>query len=261
MKNIKKILFSIFLCLIIVLAALFVWIRNQRVVPILMFHEVALEEQHELNVISPENFEKLMNYLKSHNYHVISLNELVSAIKEHKSVSSKSVAITFDDGYENNYTLAFPILKKYQFPATIFVVSGLINTPNFLSSSQINEMIQSGLIEIGSHTKNHVYLPLYPNFEKVKDEIKDSKVELEKLFGIRVRYFCYPSGGFTKEIKNLVKEAGYEGACTTNRGYNPNNRDVFALKRIRLNNKDYDFSLMMKLSGYYTLLKKTRNSY
>ncbi len=258
-KNILKIFaFGIF----VLFVGFFSWASDKHVVPIMMYHHVDNKNHHELNTVSPENFEKQMAYLKRHGFHVIRFDELVSATAHHTKLPPKSVVITFDDGYLDNYLYAYPVLEKYQFPATIFVPSDLMNTTEgFLTWDQIKVMMNSGLVSIGSHTRTHVYLPDYPDFKKVEDEVVTSKRIIEEKIGKKVEYFCYPSGGFTYEIKDLLRRAGYKGACTTNRGRDRYNKDVFELKRVRFNNKDYGFSMWMKLSGYNNLFRKSRTPY
>lgn len=256
-KRFLSFLLIFFLCSSIGFA---IWIYDKHVVPILNYHHIDTKGYHELNVVSPQSFEKQMAYLKDHQYQVIRLSELFEAIRQNKKLPRKTVVLTFDDGSEDNYT-AFKILKKYGFTAIFFLPTDMMNTEGFLSWDQIKEMANAGM-DIGSHTRTHIYLPNYPDFEKVKDEIAGSKRILEEKLGIKIDYFCYPSGGFSNEIKELLKTAGYQGACTTNRGRGRLNKDVFELKRIRVKDKDTGgFSFLAKLSGYYNFFRKCRAPY
>jgi len=116
-------------------------------------------------------------------------------------------------------------------------------------------------IDIGSHTRHHAYLPELSRKEQ-EDEIKKSKWKLERNLGKRIEYFSYPIGGFSELIKKLVKEAGYKGACATNRGYDRLNKDVFELNRVRFSDNDNrDDILWIKLSGYYNLFREARKPY
>lgn len=245
---------------IVFLAVLAFWcgISNKYVVPIVMYHHVGYSQKPDKNTVSPEIFESQMTFLKKNKYRVISLEELVTAIKENRHFPQKSVVITFDDGYEDNYIHAFPILKKYGFSATIFVITDIIGTPGQLTLGQMNEMLSSGM-EMASHTQGHPYLPEQSS-ERQKKEIFGSKRVLQESLGIPVRHISYPSGGFNEQIKTFVKEAGYEGACTTNRGFARLNEDEYELKRIRLNNQDNkELFLWFKLSGYYNFFRKSVN--
>ena len=172
-----------------------------------------------------------MEYLKK-NYHVITMDELVEGIKSKRHFSHNTVVITIDDGYQNNYTYAYPVLKKYGFPAMVFLVANSMGSNTVLTWDEIKEMSQNG-ISFGAHTKNHVYLPLIKDKNVLWDEISGSKEMIERRAGFSVRYFCYPSGGFTKEIQSLVVKAGYRAAFSTNRGYDyQNNKDFYELRRV-----------------------------
>jgi peptidoglycan/xylan/chitin deacetylase (PgdA/CDA1 family) len=224
----------------------------------MMYHHVAETRSVRADTVSPQRFEWHMAYLRNHRFNVLSLDALAQAVRQKKSLPAKSVVITFDDGYEDNYTHAFPILKKYRFPATVFVSSDLMDMPGYLTSGQVEEMMAHG-IDIGSHTRTHVYLPDMTG-EKQLEEIRGSKERLEEVLGAPVKYFSYPAGGFTEQIKHLVREAGYHGACTTNRGYDRLNRDVFELKRVRFSDKDNrrDY-LWMKMTGFYNLFRRSKD--
>ena len=198
-----------------------------------------------------------MAYLKNHHYKVLPLGEVVDAIKAGKHLPFKSVVITFDDGYEDNYTEAYPILKKYGFTATIFLISDSINTDGFLKLEQIRDMLAHN-INFGAHTRTHAYLPGVSTQQR-RDEIFGSKKILEEQLGVKISNFAYPTGGFNDEIKKIVEEAGYASAVTTNRGHDRFNHDLYELKRVRLSDHDTrnDY-LWSKLSGFYNLFRKLK---
>ncbi len=257
----KKILkrFSIAGVLLIVLAGSYLfWVSDKYVVPIMMYHNVDYSDKPRMNLVTPENFAKQMAYLHKHGYHVIAFSELVNSIREKKPLPQKSVVITFDDGYEDNYTNAFPVLKQYHFPAIIFIVTDVVSKPGFLTWEQIKEMEKSD-ISFGSHTRLHTYLPSLDKAEQ-RNQIRGSKEILEQQLEHSIEYFAYPSGGFNNSIIALLKEAGYKAACTTNRGYHRSNDDPYIIKRIRFgNNDDLDISLWAKLSGCYQVFRKWKN--
>lgn len=247
--------------LILAIGGFLFWLSDKHTVPIMMYHQVIYREDPQSNWVSPQNFEWQMAYLAKHNYHVIPLSELVAATKAGRTLPRKSVVITFDDGYENNYFHAYRILKKYGFPAIIFVPSDQVsNADGYLKWEQIREMIAGG-IDIGSHTRTEAYLPDL-TVEQQRDEIRESKRILERNLGIPIDYFAYPIGGFSEEIKDITRGAGYKAACATNRGYDPLNKDVYELNRIRFSDKDNrpDY-LWIKLSGFYNLFRKAKHPY
>jgi peptidoglycan/xylan/chitin deacetylase (PgdA/CDA1 family) len=239
----------------------FFWLSPRYTVPILMYHRIG-DEQGSFSV-SPKNFTRQMEFLKKFKYRVISLEELVRSIREKKYIPKNSVVITFDDGYRNNFIYAYPVLKKLNFPATVFLISDFIDTkPEFLKWNEIMVMSKAN-ISFGGHTKTHYYLGI-PKDEKVAfEEISGSKKAIEKMTGLPADYFCYPSGGFNQRVKELVAQAGYQGACTTNRGFADYNSDVYELKRIKVTNSDAanPLSFWAKLSGYYNLFRKEKNPY
>lgn len=256
----KKIVAVFFAVVLFSALGVFLWARTHYVVPILMYHHVNGDGGFQLDTVSVDLFDWQMDYLKKHHYHVISLADLVKAIRAGRPVPHDSVVITFDDGYDDNYIYAYKILRKYQFPATIFVVSDRVGTPGFLTQAQMEEMAAHN-IAIGSHTRTHKYLPgVSPTVQR--EEIVGSKHRLEELLGREVDYFAYPSGGFSRRIAEMVRDAGYAGACATNRGYDRFNKDVYQLNRVRLSDKDNRIDyLWIKLSGMYNLFRQARDPY
>jgi peptidoglycan/xylan/chitin deacetylase (PgdA/CDA1 family) len=260
MNLFKRISLSV-LCFILLSAGAFAfWLSQKHTVPIIMYHRVNYTEKPQQSITSPENFRWQMEYIKKHGYQVIRLADLVQAQKTGKRLPKKSVVISFDDGTEDNYTYAFPILKEYGFPAIIFIPFKHVDLNDFLKTAQIKEMLAAG-IDFGSHAYHHAYLPDLP-LDQQKLEIFESKHALEKTFGIPIDYFAYPVGGFMPQTKQMVIEAGYKAACTTNRGEDKGNQDLYELKRIRFSDKDNkNYILWMKLTGYYNLFRKKTNAY
>ena len=242
----RKVIFRLTVTIIIglgLLAAGFylLWLYPRYTVPILTYH--SFDNTRDLLSVSPENFEKQMRYLKEKKFHVISLDELAEGIKKKKKFPHNTVAITIDDGYRNNFLHAYPALKKYGFPATIFLVTYYTgNNLGFLNWAEIKEMSRNG-ISFGGHTRTHIYLPSTDREEVLWDEIAGCKKIIEENAGIKADYFCYPLGGFTEAAEAAVRKAGYKGACVTNRGDDMlNQHDVYGLNRISVRNNDPFFS-------------------
>jgi len=238
------------------------WLRDRYVVPILTYHHVGVPStKWRLNTVNEKSFEYQMNFIKRHGFEVISFNDLVNGIKAGHLFSRNTVVIQFDDGYEDNYTYAYPILKKYGYPAIVFLISDKIGTPGFLTWHEVKEMENDNFIA-GAHTRHHSYLPILSTAE-AQEEIAGSKKVIEDNLGHSIDYFCYPSGGFTPEIKKLVMDAGYKAAVTTNRGKGKFNTDLYELKRIHMNGTDDRYSgliLWFKLSGYYNLFRHFKHN-
>jgi len=258
MSRIKKFLIISIAVSVIALGGFIIWLSGHYVVPIMMYHSVANSDTVQSNTVSPANFQKQMAYLKKRKFNVLSFNDLVQLIRSEKPIPKKSVVITFDDGYADNYTNAFNILKQYGYPAIMFIPSDLIGNVGYLTWGQVREMASYG-IAFGSHTRHHNYLPDLNKADQ-KDEIFESKRILEQRLGRSINYFAYPIGGFSDSIKKQVGQAGYMGAAATNRGADRLNKDVYELNRIRFGNKDNrnDY-LWIKLSGYYNLFREVKN--
>lgn len=190
-----------------------------------------------------------------------SLEEIVSFLASEGTSLPKKVAVTFDDGYRDIYTHAFPILKQFCIPATIFLIAGWVGKKEFLSWEEVREMSQQG-ITFGSHTQNHLYLPSVSSRESLKEEIDDSKAFLEDRLGREIPFFSYPVGGFTEEVKETVRKAGYKAAFTTNRREKGNLKDLYALTRIKMTESSGSFPVFqVKTSGYYEQFKRKKRPY
>lgn len=233
------------------------WAQGRYVVPILTYHNVSPEYlESALNNVRPESFDRQMTFLKKYQYNVMSFDQYVQGVKAGKTFSRNSVIIHFDDGFEDNYFHAYPILKSYHFPASIFLISDSVGLDNFLKWDQIKIMEKNG-IDFGAHTRRHAYLP-DARVDVANDEIRGSKRIIEEKLGHAIKYLVYPSGGFNDGVKKIVMEAGYHAAATTNRGRDPLNRDLFELNRIRIKDSDNTVTMWAKASGYYNLFRKSR---
>ena len=232
-------------------------------IPVLMYHHISPAEEGNIVNVTPDRFKKQMEFINNHNYNVITPDEYVRCAREEKEIKSKNlVLITFDDGYEDNFTYAYPVLKENNFPAVVFVVVNKLGKEDYLTIDQIKKMQQSGII-FGSHTLNEVYLPSLDE-AAVKGEVRGSKIKLEKITAKPVNFFAYCTGGYTKEAQNILRLSGYLMAFTTNRGFNKdrrNNDDIFAIRRIKITDRDNWFSLWAKSTGIYHLFHRVRNPY
>ena len=192
----------------------------------LMYHHVGVlqdpqEEQFPFTV-RPEMLERQILFLKANGYYPLSLAELENARKTGKSTVQKPVMLTFDDGYEDNYTALFPLVQKYQIPVLIFLITDRIGTPGYLTWDQILQMQASGLVAFGSHSCSHRRLRSLSD-EEIAQEITRSKQILEERLGHAVTAFCYPfgAGGFDKRVRPQVFKAGYLLDFSTKKGVNP----------------------------------------
>jgi len=228
-------------------------------IPIITYHKISNRKEFGLTTVSKHKFETQMKYLYSHGYNTIRLKDLSQEAK----LPEKPVIITFDDGYENIYLNAIPVLKKYNFKAVIFIVANYIGHYNtweamqfqqkymHLTEDQIRRLRDEGH-EIGSHSKMHNHLPTLSG-NKLIDEIKGSKIKLEKLLDKKISSFCYPYGRFNEKIVNLVKEAGYRYATTNLKYDNKKNFNPFTLNRRSIYMTDSQNIFISKIKSQNTL--------
>lgn len=233
------------------------WLRDRYVVPILTYHHVSDHKKYVLNNVTPKSFAWQMKFLKKHGYNVISFDDYIEGVEKGHLFARNTAVIHFDDGYEDNYAHAFPVLKHYKFPAMVFLVSDVVGTKGFLTWDQVKEMEASGF-KAGAHTRRHVYLPK-ASLDVARDEIAGSKKMIEEHLGHSIDYFVYPSGGFTEDVEGMVREAGYKAASTTNRGQDRFNRNLYELNRIRVKDSDHVLAFWAKLSGYYNLFRERKS--
>lgn len=214
---------------------------------ILVYHSISNDPLNPFSV-SPEDFEEQARFL-SQEYNVVPIEELVACIRgEGGEILPNSVVITLDDGFRDNYDYAYPILRKYGLPATMFVIVARLSpggasqpepgeqqSGRYLSWDQVVEMSQNG-ISIGSHTLTHPWLTEVA-LEEARREIVESKARLERRLGKPVKLFAYPGGricDFNQDIRAIVAESGYSGACVGLNGANGSNTDPYLLRRTKI---------------------------
>ncbi len=316
-------------------------VRNKLVV--LMYHRILpandpriMDEQPGMYV-HPETFQMHLKTIKQY-FTPIHLSQWLQDLRTQKPLPKRSIAITFDDGWYDNYEYAYPILKQENIPASIFLVSDMVGTqktfwperlanwirtsahyyknelnsdpkmswlknigvnnvvpnndayidivdgiittakqyytdselntlldnlpikkfsqknnttPDILGWNHVNEMLSSGVIEVGSHTRNHIRLNSMTDLQIMKDEIINSKKTIENHVNHKINLFCYPNGDMSSKAKEIVMQH-YSAACSTKRGWNNKISDIYELKRIALHqdvshNKS---SFLAKLSSY-----------
>jgi len=190
--------------------------------------------------VSPALFAQQLAAIHAAGYSVITMADLMA----HKG-GPKTVVLTFDDGYEDFYTTAYPMLQQYGWKATLYIISGKIGGP-YMSWQQIQDLHNNGF-EIGAHTVDH------PSLDKITPaqqhhEIFDSKTTLEQEIGAPVTAFCYPSGRYNALTVQMVKQAGFTSATTTKEGIATTKSDAFLLPRVRIDPSITPDALLQALS-------------
>ncbi|MDP3733131.1 MAG: polysaccharide deacetylase family protein, partial [Candidatus Daviesbacteria bacterium] len=178
-------------------------------VPILLYHYVEYVKDKKDTIrkslnIEPYFFEAQVKTLKEARFAFITPSDLADFLDDKNNLPSRPVILSFDDGYRDFYTDVFPILKKYQVKAVVYIVPNFLNLPNNLTTWQLKEIAESGLVEIGAHTMDHTYLSGLP-LHRVKYAVEESKKYLENNFGISVVTFAYPYGAFDNQVIDVVK--------------------------------------------------------
>jgi peptidoglycan/xylan/chitin deacetylase (PgdA/CDA1 family) len=207
------------------------------------------------NHVLPEAFDEQLAELKRWNYQSITLEQWIAYKEKRGVLPRRPIIITFDDGYRSTYHTAWPILRRYGFSATVFLVASLIGKTNawdveerqepLLSESEIREM-QSGAITFGSHTQSHRALTRIP-LEEAARELSDSREMLESLLDKPVTTLCYPYAKQNRTIRGLAQKAGYNAAVIGRGGTNRLWTDQYALRRIKVDTSTTVSDLKRKL--------------
>lgn len=227
---------------------------------ILMYHMVRRSDdaRDARYCCAPGKFRRQMAYLKWAGYRVIGLGDLVERLGKEETMPRGTVAITFDDGFRDNFENAWPVIKRYDFPAAVFVVSGLAGRTNewmeekgsprreLASWEELREMADGG-IEIGSHTVSHAALTEC-DAGTLAREVRESKEEIERRLGNPVRFLAYPYGLLNDAARAGVAAAGYEGACSVRSGFNNAETDPFVLRRLEVYGSDSLWRFAVKLA-------------
>ena len=179
-------------------------------IPILLYHHVHPDPPSLNYWIDTENFEDQMRILSDLGHHTVTPTQLRQAILKGLQLPLKPVIITFDDGNEDNYEYAFPIMQKFGFIGTAYIVANRLGADGFLSTEQLKEMAAAGW-EIGSHSMTHADLA-DATATKLREELLDSRLRLEREIGVEVRSFSYPFGSFVSTLGSKVENYGYRTA-------------------------------------------------
>lgn len=210
-------------------------------VPILMYHyvEVVTDERDTLRksmAVNPVIFENQLKALKAKGYHFILPEALVKAGRNEEILPEKPILLTFDDGYRDFYTVAYPILKRQQVPAINYIIYNFLGkNVNYMTEAEVREIVSDGLVTIGSHTMDHAYLTKV-NLNQVRWELIESRSLLAKKFGVMVEDFAYPGGYNDEMTQSMAAEAGYRTAVATQPGVATEKSNPFHLPRLRVGN-------------------------
>ncbi len=222
-------------------------------VPILMYHHISdlppLNQLDQTLTVTPTLFSQQLDYLKTKGYSSITFNQLFNALYHHGPLPSKPIILTFDDGYEDGYRFAYPLLREHGFSGMFYIITGKVNWEGQMTWEQLHEMLMHGM-QIGSHTIHHVDMGhvLLNSPEQAQQELQISKITLEQKLSTVIQQFCYPSGEpfrtgswyARQQIVLLLAQDGYVGATTDPgmTGVLQQSLEPFTLLRIRVDGRE-----------------------
>ena len=239
--NLKKIILAIlsFVILFMIGTIISVYMYPPKGVMIFEYHRVNDESCNTDDYsLSREEFQAHLDYFKANGYHTISLMDFIRAEKYGEELPENPIILTFDDGYEDNYTNMMPMVKAMDMKATMFMAVNYVGKENYVTWQELKEMQANG-IEIGSHTANH--LPLDSSEVTMDNEIKLSKLLMEWNGLKTIYFFSYPNGVYTDKAIAELKDNNYLAAVTGDAGYNTFKTDKYLLQRTNVSNNRFGF--------------------
>jgi peptidoglycan/xylan/chitin deacetylase (PgdA/CDA1 family) len=206
-------------------------VKDDKEVVCFIYHRFGDSRYPSTNV-SEKDFEMHLKYLVDNDFQILTFSQAVTYLRS-EGPSKKTVVITVDDGYKSFYTTAFPLLKKYNIQATLFINTETAGGGDYMSWDELKDVAKQG-IEIGNHTHTHNYflnLPESSRYKTFQDEIVLSQSIIKKNLDIQPIVFSYPYGEFDAEIKKIVKQAGFVAAAAQNSGVMRADGDFFQFPR------------------------------
>ncbi|MFY9614270.1 MAG: polysaccharide deacetylase family protein [Candidatus Dormiibacterota bacterium] len=228
-------------------------------VPVLMYHYIRLNPNPRDVVgrnlsVSPDHFTQQMQFAHDHGFKTITLEQLYAAVAAGKKLDRRTMVLTFDDGYEDFYTTAWPVLKQNGFTATSYVVGDFVGKPGYMTWDQVDELDRAG-IEIGAHSLTHPDLTRQTP-AALDAQVAGSKAILEQHLGHPVYEFCYPAGRFNPAVLANVHRAGYHDATTTVPGVFESMPTAYYWPRVRIESIDTLPSFSQKLASGFADYQK-----
>ncbi|MEI7603503.1 MAG: polysaccharide deacetylase family protein [bacterium] len=207
--------------------------------PILMYHHIRDYNNSKDPIgtglsVSPANFERNIKELIASGYTTISFNELIQHVQKGAPLPTKPIIISFDDGYDNNYINAYPIMKKYNQKGSFAIITGYVGNPGYMSWDNIKELKNNGN-EIISHTVSHADLSTLSE-ESLKNQLGQSKKDLDTILGQNTETLIYPCGKYNQLVEKIALESGYKLARTTKYGTEITKNNLFELSTVRMTN-------------------------
>jgi peptidoglycan/xylan/chitin deacetylase (PgdA/CDA1 family) len=235
-------------------AAADVGLKGQNI-PILAYHHINILPVHMSRAmrrwsLSPQKFESQLDWIEDHGFRTITMEQLIAHMKHGLDLPDKPIVLTFDDGLKEHYSVVFPILKKYHFVGTFFIITDSVGHSAFMNWKQILQMSAAGM-DIEAHTLTHPDLSTVP-LTQAQDEIAGSKKILERHLNKSVTVFAYPYGCYNEDVIKITRAAGYEGAVRVsgiNDGYLYRADQSFTLERYAIEGNE-DLGYLAHVKGF-----------
>lgn len=206
-----------------------------------MYHRLGQIDSSSSLIVSPESFEFQIRWLKNNHFRFLTLDEVVEN-RLRIPLWERAVALSFDDGFRDNYVNGFSLLLQKKKTAALFVVVDWVGKPGFMTWEEIRRLADAGMT-IGSHSLTHRWLPDISDDHDLRREIFDSKKILEDRLSREIRHFAYPVGGMDKRVGDFVKEAGYQAAWVAGARPTASYDDPdFSIRRLKIGARDYAMS-------------------
>lgn len=249
------------MCFILFLAAVFLYVKFRGRVPILMYHRIA-DVPGDRNALSPEKFQAQLAYLASGGFTTVTMEMVCAHYLLGKPLPRKPVLLTFDDGYEDNYTTALPLLKAHKMTGAVFAIANWVGRENrwenfnkqptkTMDWRQLSTWQSSGM-EIASHTMDHPFLSKCAD-DVLTAELENSKRILSEKLGAEVAYLCYPYGDFNEKVARAARKAAYKAAFAIFDGAPLWRIDPYALPRIPVPARQPMWEFKLKVSKIHVL--------
>jgi peptidoglycan/xylan/chitin deacetylase (PgdA/CDA1 family) len=202
-----------------------IWPEGYQTVPVLTYHRVGARTNR--MEVTTRQLDEQFAFLAKQGYRVVRLSELADFLAGKRELPKRAVVLTFDDGYTSTYEHAYPLLKKYGFPATVFLYTNFIGAKDALTWPQIREMAGSGLVDFQPHSRTHANLIVrlsgetdHQYRERLDTEIRAPRDLIRRSLSSEVIYYAYPYGDANDLVLERLSQADFRLGLTVNPGGN-----------------------------------------